>query len=99
MHHVYCISGLGADERIFCRLQVPDSTFHFIRWEQPRVSESIDNYAARLCKQIQHDQPILMGVSFGGMMAIEMAKVLSVEKVVLISSIKSFTELPRWMKI
>lgn len=99
MRHVYCISGLGADERIFCKLQVPDSTFHFIRWEQPQFSESISNYAARLCKQIQHDHPVLLGVSFGGMMAIEIAKVLPVEKVVLISSVKSLHELPRWMKI
>ncbi|MBC7828086.1 MAG: alpha/beta fold hydrolase [Chitinophagaceae bacterium] len=99
MHHVYCISGLGADERIFCKLQVPDAEFHFIRWEQPGPGESISSYAKKLCNQIQHDQPILMGVSFGGMMAIEMAKVSLVEKVVLISSIKSLNELPRWMKI
>lgn len=99
MHHVYCISGLGADERIFCKLKVPDSTFHFIRWEQPHTSETISNYATRLCKQIQHERPVLMGVSFGGMMAIEIAKVLPVEKVVLISSIKSLNELPVWMKI
>jgi pimeloyl-ACP methyl ester carboxylesterase len=99
MHHMYCISGLGADERIFCKLQVPGSTFHFIRWLQPQPGEKIDNYADRLSKQILHDHPVLMGVSFGGMMAIEMAKVLPVDKVVLISSIKSFSELPAWMRI
>jgi len=99
MHHVYCISGLGADERIFCKLQVPDSTFHFIQWKQPLMNENISEYAARLCKQVQHVDPILMGVSFGGMMAIEMAKILPVEKVVLISSVKSLKELPRWMKL
>lgn len=99
MRHVYCISGLGADERIFCRLQVPDTTFHYVQWVQPLTNESISDYASRLCGQIRHDQPVLVGVSFGGMMAIEMAKMLSVDKVVLISSIKSFKELPLWMQV
>lgn len=99
MQHVYCISGLGADERIFCKLQVPGSTFHFVRWIQPEPAENIDAYANRLREQIVHDHPVLLGVSFGGMMAIELAKILAVDKVILISSIKSFNELPAWMKI
>jgi len=99
MHHVYCISGLGADERIFCKLQVPDTSFHFIRWVQPLAGENISDYAGRLCKQISHEDPVLMGVSFGGMMAIEMAKIAGINKVILISSVKSWNELPRWMKI
>jgi pimeloyl-ACP methyl ester carboxylesterase len=99
MRHVYCISGLGADQRIFCKLQVPGTTFHYIQWQQPLQDENISDYAKRLSEQVGHEQPILMGVSFGGMMAIEMAKILSVDKVVLISSIKSFRELPLWMKV
>lgn len=99
MRHVYCISGLGADERIFCKLQVPETTFHFVQWQQPLENETIGNYAARLSEQVSHMDPILMGVSFGGMMAIEIAKLVSVDKVVLISSVKSFRELPRWMKL
>ena len=99
MHHVYCISGLGADERIFCKLDVADADFHFIQWIQPLAGEDIHAYAQRLAKQIQHPKPVLIGVSFGGMMAIELAKVIDVEKVVLISSIKSFEELPTWMKL
>jgi pimeloyl-ACP methyl ester carboxylesterase len=99
MRHLYCISGLGADERIFCKLQVPGSTFHFIRWIQPRAGENISDYAGRLCNQIDHDHPIILGVSFGGMMAIELAKVRQAEKVILISSVKSPSELPRWMKL
>ena len=99
MHHVYCISGLGADERIFCKLQVPHTSFHFVQWLQPENDESIANYAARLSKQIEHEKPVLMGVSFGGMMAIELAKILTVDKVVIVSSIKSSVELPTWMKM
>ncbi|MGZ5133542.1 MAG: alpha/beta fold hydrolase [Flavitalea sp.] len=99
MQHVYCLSGLGADERIFCKLKVPGSSFHYIRWVQPQANESIIDYAARLSSQIEHDNPILLGVSFGGMMAIEVAKLLEIHKVILISSVKSNVELPGWMKI
>ena len=97
MQHVYCISGLGADERIFCKLDIPGSTFHFIQWIQPETAEDIYAYAGRLKEQIVHDHPVLMGVSFGGMMAIELAKIFPVDKVVLISSIKSANELPEWI--
>lgn len=98
MHHVYCISGLGADQRIFGKLQVNNASVHYINWIDPLPAEDISGYAARLRSQINHANPILLGVSFGGMMAIELAKLLPVQKVVLISSIKSFTEMPRWMK-
>ncbi len=99
MQHVYCISGLGADERIFCKLEVPHTSFHFVQWVQPNIEESITNYAARLRNQIEHERPVLIGVSFGGMMAIELAKIIPVAKVVIVSSIKSCVELPAWMKM
>jgi pimeloyl-ACP methyl ester carboxylesterase len=99
MRHVYCISGLGADERIFSKLEVPNTTFHYISWLPPLINESISDYASRLRQQINHSDVVLMGVSFGGMMAIEMAKNLPVDKVVLISSIKSYRELPHWMQV
>ena len=57
MQHVYCISGLGADERIFCKLDIPGSTFHFIQWIQPETAEDIYAYAGRLKEQIVHDHP------------------------------------------
>ena len=41
----------------------------------------------------------LMGVSFGGMMAIEMAKWIPVAKVIIISSVKSRKELPAGTKL
>ncbi len=48
---------------------------------------------------IHHDKPILLGLSFGGMMCIEIAKIIKTEKVILISSVKSFHEIPAWMRL
>ena len=96
---VYCISGLGADERVFYRLQLNGCDMHFVKWIQPFKNESIEAYALRLSEQIKDQEPVLIGVSFGGMMAIEIAKIISCKKIFLISSIKSGNELPFWMKL
>jgi len=99
MKHIYCISGFGADERAFSKLTFTGYETHFINWIIPEKDEDISAYAKRLTGQIHHDNPILIGLSFGGMMSIEIAKFLPVEKIILISSIKSFREIPWWIKL
>ncbi len=99
MRRVYCISGLGADERIFSKLNVPDADFSYLRWFVPEKGESIAGYAARMKEQVGAvEDPVFIGVSFGGMMAIELAKYYPAATVVLISSVKSRKELPAWIK-
>jgi pimeloyl-ACP methyl ester carboxylesterase len=47
---------------------------------------------------IKEDKPILLGLSFGGIMCTEIAKQIPVEKIIIVSSIKTTGELPGWMK-
>jgi pimeloyl-ACP methyl ester carboxylesterase len=106
MRQVYCISGLGADERIFSRLKVPGVEFIYLKWLIPEKDESIDAYAHRMRLQVKNHRdspahngdPVFMGVSFGGIMAIELAKLYPAARVVLVSSVKSRKELPAWMR-
>ncbi|MEO6550145.1 MAG: alpha/beta hydrolase [Ferruginibacter sp.] len=98
MKTIYCISGLGADERAFSRLRVEGYTLICLPWLTPERNETLAGYALRMSKGITEENPVLMGLSFGGMMSIEIAKLLQVQKVILISSIKSRSQLPRWMK-
>ncbi|MDP4217980.1 MAG: alpha/beta hydrolase [Bacteroidota bacterium] len=106
MKQVYCISGLGADERIFSRLKVPGVEFVYLKWFVPEKGESIGAYANRMSMQVReprnpagpHGNPVFLGVSFGGIMAIELAKLYPAARVVLVSSVKSRKELPAWMK-
>jgi len=95
---IYCISGLGADEKIFHRLKI-NGQMRFIPWLRPFRNERIENYARRMGEVIKHPSPVLLGISFGGMIGIEIARQFSIEKLIIISSIKSADELPRWMKI
>ncbi len=97
MEHLYCISGFGADERVFANLDFSNYNVHFIPWLIPDRKESIAAYAQRMSQSIKHENPVLLGLSFGGMMCIEIAKIIKTKKVILISSVKSFREMPRWM--
>lgn len=98
MKTLYCLSGLGADERIFSRLSVPGVEFRYLSWLKPVPNESLRAYTMRLAEGIDEEHPILMGLSFGGMVCLELAKILRPSKVILLSSIKSGKELPFWMK-
>jgi pimeloyl-ACP methyl ester carboxylesterase len=99
MKHIYVISGFGADERVFSKLDFGNNDVHFIQWKIPEKNETIASYAKRLREEIVFPNPILIGLSFGGMMAIEIAKLIPVEKVILISSIRDRYELPFFMKV
>lgn len=97
--NIYLFTGLGADERVFRRLDWSGHEVIHIQWLIPLVNESIEEYAARLLPQIKDENPIFLGVSFGGMMAVEVAKLITVQKIILISSLKTNHELPwyyRW---
>jgi pimeloyl-ACP methyl ester carboxylesterase len=52
----------------------------------------------KLKNSISVDDPVLMGVSFGGMMAVEMAKHFPAATVISISSAGTRQNLPWWMK-
>jgi len=95
---IYCISGLGADEKIFANLHIKGYELKYIPWIRPHKKESLEGYAKRMCEYIKEDDAVLLGVSFGGMMGIEIAKQKPLRKLIIVSSIKSTGELPRWMK-
>lgn len=98
MKTIYCISGLGADERAFSKLHVKGFEIKVIRWLQPLQGETLTAYAARMRQGITDENPVLMGLSFGGMLCTEIAKQVPVQKIIIISSIKTSKELPLWMK-
>lgn len=95
---VYCISGLGADETVFEHISLPGCEIVHLPWIQPEPGEAITHYAERMSRGIRHPQPILMGLSFGGMMAVEISRFISARRVWLISTIKHRGEMPPYMR-
>jgi pimeloyl-ACP methyl ester carboxylesterase len=59
----------------------------------------METYAKRLSEKITTPNPIIVGLSLGGMMAIEIAKLIPVKKVILISSSKTYKEVPWYFRI
>ncbi|MGG7035807.1 MAG: alpha/beta hydrolase [Flavobacterium sp.] len=98
---VYFMPGLAANPKIFERISLPESTFEiiFLEWEIPLIGETLLDYAERMSKKVTHENAVLVGVSFGGVIVQEMAKFIKVKKVIIISSVKSNLELPPFMRL
>lgn len=91
---LYIFSGLGADERVFQLLDFSGFSTTFVKWIVPQDKETIEQYATRLLDQITTTKPTLIGLSFGGLIAVEVAKQIDTEKVILIASAKTKNEIP-----
>lgn len=96
---IYLISGLGADERVFRNLDLGDWIVRHITWLPPVENEKIEDYALRLTAQIDTPRPVILGVSFGGMIAAEIAKYIDYEQVILISSVQTYREIPFYYRL
>jgi len=94
--NLYFISGLGADKRMFQKLVLPDGfTIRHIDYLPVLKNESLESYSRRLSEQIDLSQPFsLVGLSFGGVVSVEMSKFLSPVQTVLISSFYLRKEVP-----
>ena len=98
---VYFMPGLAAGPTIFENIKLPEDQFemHFLEWILPNEHEKIEEYALRIIQNIKHENPVLIGVSFGGVLVQEMAKIIQTNKVIIISSVKTNKEFPSRFKI
>jgi hypothetical protein len=93
MSNIYCISGLGADYRLFQNLAVPGYTIVPLPWLPIDPADTLPSFAMKMAKQIPEANPIILGLSFGGMLATEIGKQVQASKIFLISSAKTNAEL------
>ena len=97
---VYFMPGLAASSSIFERIALPDAfEIILLEWEIPLENESLKDYAKRISLKINKKNPVLVGVSFGGILVQEIAEFITVRKVIIISSVKSNLEFPLRMKL
>ena len=98
---VYFMPGLAANASIFERISLPADQFdtYFMDWEIPLDNETLSEYAQRISKKVTHKNPVLVGVSFGGILVQEMAQFLNPSKIIIISSVKSNLEFPTAFKL
>ncbi|AUS04190.1 alpha/beta hydrolase [Pseudotamlana carrageenivorans] len=98
---VYFMPGMAASSKIFEYIDLPSDTFqmHFLEWILPLKDEPVSNYALRMTNNIKHENPVLIGVSFGGVLVQEMSKHIHLRKLIIVSSVKSKFELPKTMQL
>ena len=90
---LYGIGGLGADKRVFEFLKL-NCEFIPIEWIKPLFDETIENYSKRLSTVIDINSEFgILGVSFGGLIAVEISKLLSPKLTILISSAETKNDL------
>ena len=99
--HVYLMPGMAANPTIFEYIELPKNIFkiHWLEWFIPKPKQTLQEYAKEMCQKIEYDNSVLLGVSFGGILVQEMAKIKEFRKVIVVSSIKSKYELPKRLKI
>lgn len=98
---IYLIPGLGFDQRIFSKLDIKSTKIGYLNWIEPLEKEALRSYAKRLTQDISDngERTILIGHSLGGILSQEIACFQKIDRIILISSIKSRNELPTFFKL
>lgn len=92
---LYLLSGHGSDERLFQALDFPGWEEVYLPFLIPEKGETMATYARRMAAQVDTTRPfVLMGVSLGGMVAVEMTEYLHPQGLVLIASAQQRADLP-----
>jgi pimeloyl-ACP methyl ester carboxylesterase len=95
---VFFLSGLGADRRVFEFLDLSFCEPVFIDWIPPQQNETLEHYALRIKEAFIPENATVIGLSFGGMLATEIAKYDSSVTSIAISSAKTIYELPAYFR-
>ncbi|MFD2824048.1 alpha/beta hydrolase [Lacinutrix iliipiscaria] len=99
--HVYFMPGMAANPSIFENIKLPEDQFkiHWLEWMIPIKDETLSAYAKRMILNIKHQDVVLLGVSFGGVLVQEMSKHMQLRKLIIVSTIKTKYEMPKRMKL
>ncbi len=95
MSTIYLIPGLGADSRAYKNIHLAGHDVVLVDWIEPEARDTLTSYAKKLISQygIISDS-VIIGNSMGGIIAIEIAKLIGTKKTIIISSIKTDLEAP-----
>lgn len=99
MKKAYVFSGLGVDKRVFDSIDFGDLEVEFVDWIKPEKKESLPQYALRISRSIHTENPVLIGLSFGGMVVAEISRIMQCSRIILIASARNIKELPALYRV
>jgi pimeloyl-ACP methyl ester carboxylesterase len=93
---IYLFPGQGSDKRIFDSISLKSAyKLKIIEYGTPEKKMTLNSFASSLSSQIDTTENfVLIGVSLGGMICVELSEILNPKKTILISSAKNRQELP-----
>ena len=92
-------SGLAADANVFVPQKLVFPQLIVPAWPKPQSNDTLDSYCDRIADIIRPDvDTILGGASFGGIISLHVARRSRPAAVILIGSVRSPNELPRWVR-
>jgi pimeloyl-ACP methyl ester carboxylesterase len=93
-------SGLGADDAIFVPQRVAFPQLVVPPWPIPKTNDTLDSYSARLAADlVSHGPCVLGGASFGGIVALHVARHLNPLAILLIGSARELAEVPAIVRL
>ncbi|MEQ1744021.1 MAG: alpha/beta hydrolase [Saprospiraceae bacterium] len=94
MKKIFFISGLGANELAFSKVGNVDFEKVMIKWIPCDKKEDLESYALRLIDGYKiKDNDIVVGLSFGGLLAQKISNITGQRNVILISSFRDKNDL------
>jgi pimeloyl-ACP methyl ester carboxylesterase len=100
MSKIFLIPGLGADTRVYNNIDLGNHEVICVDWIEPHQTDTLSTYAQKLIYQYDiTPKSVVIGNSLGGMIAVEIAKIIPLDKVILISSIKTVDEAPWYFSL
>ena len=96
---IYLIPGLGADKRMYAHQLKVLPEAKVLEHLAPVKGQSLTEYARRVATHIDTTHPFaLVGTSLGGIVSMELSRIIKPEKIVLIASVKNRLELPLFIR-
>ena len=90
MNTILFLPGLSADERMFHSIRNDFKHSQVLNWIEPKYKEPLSDYAYRLKQELKNDRKyFIVGVSFGGIVALELSKHINSTGCLLVGSISS----------
>jgi pimeloyl-ACP methyl ester carboxylesterase len=96
--HYYLIPGMGADHRLFSNFKLQHGEIHYLNWIPHGKSTNLADYAKLMAERVTTKNNVIVGSSMGGMVAVEMAKIMDPLGTVLVSAPSGRHEFPTVLK-
>lgn len=99
MSKLFLIAGLGADCRIYQKLNLDGHDVVNVNWLPFDATDTLTSYAQKLISHYNIiENSTVIGNSMGGMLAMEISKKITLKKTILISSIRTINEAPVYFR-